>query len=118
MRPEERDAAYLWDILDAARQAEEFVSGMRFHGYERSRKTQAAVERSIEIIGEAARRVSETFQAAHPEIPWRGMIAQRNVLAHDYGEILQERLWLVVMERIPELIRILEPLVPPLPDGP
>jgi len=85
---------------------------MKFHQYEQDRKLQLAVERAIEIIGEAARNISKDFQNAHPEIQWRGIIGQRHVLAHEYGEIKQERLWLVVTERIPELIKLLEPLVP------
>lgn len=115
MRPEDRDAAYIWDILEAAREVREFVAGMRFHDYQQDRMAQAAVERKLEIIGEAAKRLSDTFREAHPEVPWRGMIAQRNVIAHEYGEIKQERVWIVAAERIPELVRQLEPLLPPLP---
>lgn len=115
MLPNERDAAYLWDMVDAAKTVLEFTSGVKYHQYEKDRKLQLAVERSIEIIGEAARRVSKEFQAAHPTIPWRGLIGQRNVLAHEYGDIKHERMWVVVVERIPELITILGPLVPPVP---
>lgn len=112
MQPEERDVAYLWDMLDAARTVREFVAGANFHQYMQDRKLQLAVERAVEIIGEAARRVSEACREAHPEIPWRSIIAQRNVLAHEYGEIKQERMWIVASSRIPELIALLEPLVP------
>ena len=112
MRPEERDLAYLWDMLDAARTVRDFAEGVKFHQYECDRKLQLAVERAIEIIGEAARNVSKDFQDSHSDIPWRGIIGQRHMLAHEYGEIKQERMWLVVTERIPELIRLLEPLVP------
>jgi len=77
---------------------------------------QAAVERKIEIIGEAARNVSAAFQTQHEEIPWRGIIAQRNVLAHEYGEILIDRIWRVATEHVPDLIARLERLVPPPPD--
>jgi uncharacterized protein with HEPN domain len=59
--------------------------------------------------------VSEAFQRAHPEIPWRKIIAQRNVLAHDYGEIQDDVLWQVATVSVPELIAALEPLIPPLP---
>ena len=59
MRPEERDAAYLWDMLDAAHLIEGFTTGVRFEQYMDDRKLQLAVERALEIIGEAARRVSE-----------------------------------------------------------
>jgi uncharacterized protein with HEPN domain len=69
----------------------------------------------VEVVGEAARKVSPEFQAAHPEIPWRPIIAQRHVLAHDYGEIDQEKIWRVANVHIPDLIVQLEPLIPPLP---
>jgi len=74
-----------------------------------------AVERHVAIIGEAANKVSAGFQSSHPEIPWRKVINQRNVLVHDYGEIKHELLWRVATERITELIQLLEPLVPQAP---
>lgn len=58
MRPDERDAAYRWDMREAARAAVEFSSGVSLTDYLKDRKLQLAVERSIEIIGEAARRGS------------------------------------------------------------
>jgi uncharacterized protein with HEPN domain len=65
----------------------------------------------LEIIGEAAGRVSESFRDVHPEIPWRQIIGQRNVLIHEYGEIKHERIWKVVKENIPQLIEWLKPFV-------
>lgn len=115
MRPDERDVAYIWDMLDAAKTVRNFAKDIKFYEYERDRKLQLAVERAIEIIGEAAKNVSKGFQDAHSEIPWRGIIGQRNMLVHEYGEIKQERMWVVVSERIPELIKLLEPLVPTEP---
>ena len=61
MRPDERDAAYIWDMLDSAKTLVTFVAGVSFHSYTRDRKLQLAVERALEIIGEAARRVSEMY---------------------------------------------------------
>ena len=116
MQPESRDASYVWDMLDAARTVRGFVKEVDAQFYIQDRKLQMAVERAVEIIGEAARRVSEQFREAHPEIPWRNIIAQRNVLVHEYGEIKQERLWLVVTQRIPALIGQLEKL--DIPDPP
>ncbi len=72
----------------------------------------------MEIIGEAARRISEELRRAHPEIPWRSMIAQRNVLAHEYGEIKHERMWVLVTEHLPALVLDLEKLIPPVPPDP
>ena len=109
MQPDQRDAAYLWDMLDAARTVEQLCSNQDFSQYSTDRKTQLAVERSLEIIGEAAGRVSESFRNAHPEIPWRQIIGQRNVLIHEYGEIKQERIWKTIRENIPQLIELLKP---------
>ena len=111
MQTEERDAAHLWDMLNAAENVSQFLQGVSFDNFMRERKLQAAVEREVEIIGEAARRVSESFREMHSEIPWRAIIAQRNVLAHEYGEIKQERMWLVATERVPDPIRKLKSLV-------
>ena len=72
---EDRDIAYIWDMLDNARTADEIIKGMDLQQYLADRKVQLAVERLVEIIGEAARRISEEFRQAHPEIAWRGIIA-------------------------------------------
>lgn len=113
MPPENRDAAYVWDMLDAARTIQEFTTGVSLEDYLLDRKLQLAVERALEIIGEAARLVSPELKAQHPDIPWRQIVAQRNVLAHDYGEILQDRIWRVATTRIPELVAQLPLLLPP-----
>jgi uncharacterized protein with HEPN domain len=111
MQPEQRDAGYLWDMLDAARTVKQLSSNQDFTQYSNDRRTQLAVERSLEIIGEAASRVSTSFRNAHPEIPWRQIIGQRNVLIHEYGEIKQERIWKTVKENIPQLIELLKQFV-------
>ncbi len=108
MRPDERDAAYLWDMLDAAQTAQQLTSDMDFIKYSNDRRTQLAVERSLEVVGEAAARVSADFRNAHTEIPWRQIIGQRNVIVHEYGEIKQERIYKVVRENIPQLINFLK----------
>jgi len=117
MRPETSDFSYLWDMLDAACAVQEFVLGKTFNDYTRDRLLRGAVERHIEIIGEAARNISPSYRGAHPEIPWRKIIAQRHVLAHEYGEVKHESIWLVATVHIPELIDRLRPLVPPPPSN-
>ena len=113
MPPADAESASLWDMLDAARAVREFVTGRTLEEYLRDRMLRGAVERHVEIIGEAAGRVSPAFREAHPEIPWRRIVAQRHVLAHKYGEIEHELIWRVATEHIPELIAGLEPLLPP-----
>lgn len=109
------DASYLYDMLTYAQTVADMVRGLTREEYLIDRIRQLAVERAIEVIGEAARQVSDACQQAHPEIPWRPIIAQRHVLAHDYGEVDHERLWRVAAVHVPELIDQLRPLIPPLP---
>ena len=111
MQPDQRDKAYLWDMLDAALAVQEFVRGKRPNDYLTDRMLRNAIERNVEIIGEAARHVSDSLKQTHPEIPWRSIIGQRNILAHEYGEIRHENVWNVATKRIPELIIALQALV-------
>lgn len=117
MKSDRTDASWLWDMLQAARAVEQFVSGKALANYEADLMLRSAVERQIEIIGEAARYVSSECQDDHAEIPWKPIMAQRHVLAHDYGEIKAEFVWRVATVHVPDLIRLLEPLVPNPPEA-
>jgi uncharacterized protein with HEPN domain len=112
MRPVDRDLAYLWDMLDASHAILSFVKETNFERYLQDRMIQLAVERALEIIGEAARNVSLDYRLKHPEIPWKDIIAQRNVLAHKYGAIRQDLIWEVITSNLPDLVAILDKLVP------
>lgn len=107
------DDAYVLDMLRFAREVMEFSNGVTREQYLSDLAKRRSVERSLELIGEAARRISTTFKDAHPEIPWRDIIGQRSVLAHDYGEISDDRVWDTVTQRLPDLVRALERLVVP-----
>ena len=108
-----RDAAYLLDILIAAREAREFSTGLSREQFEGSTLHQHAITKTLEIIGEAARKISEQTRDAHPEVPWQDIIAMRHRLVHEYFRIDLEKVWDAVQNDIPELIRLIEPLVPP-----
>jgi uncharacterized protein with HEPN domain len=112
MRPEARDAAYLWDMLDAARNAIEFTRNKTLDDFAEDRMLQYAVERAVEIVGEAANRVSPALHQAHPEVPWRKIVGQRNVLAHEYGDIDPAMMWDLARLHLPVLVRQLESLIP------
>jgi uncharacterized protein with HEPN domain len=104
-------------MLDAARKVREATDGLTFDQYLADWTKRYSVERAIEIIGEAAGRVSPDFQAVHSSIPWSKIKRQRNVLIHDYGKVNHELIWRVITQHIPELIVELEPLVPDSPEG-
>jgi uncharacterized protein with HEPN domain len=108
-----RDAAWLLDMLTAARAVRTFVEGRTWEQYEHDLFFRSAVERQVEIIGEAARGMSDAFKAAHPQVPWRPIMAQRHRLAHEYGEIDDRLIWTVATVHVPALIAQIEPLVPP-----
>jgi len=110
-----REAGYIWDMLQAARRLQQFTTDFDREEYLESILIQSAVERQLEILGEAARRLSEAFLQEHPEIPWSDIIGLRNVIAHQYDDLDLQQLWSVVTENIPELIQQLEPLLPDMP---
>ena len=108
-----RDDAYLLDMLLAGQKVLSFTQDVSWEQFQSDELVQNAVMRQIQIIGEAARKVSSECQQAHPEIPWQGIIGMRHRLVHEYFRIIPERVWDVVEKDIPELIRLIEPLVPP-----
>ena len=119
MRPEERDPAHLWDMLEAARTLLDFTEGVtqeEFLATGRDREIRRlAVERKLEILGEAARRVRSHFRDEHPEVPWREIVGLRNVISHEYDKVNYTEIYRIVRQRIPQLITLLKPLVPPPP---
>jgi uncharacterized protein with HEPN domain len=116
MQPEGRDIALLWDMREACRAVTQFIAGAKYSRFEQDKLIRSAVERQFLILGEAARQVSDEFRDGHPEIPWRGLVGLRNVLAHEYGEVLVERLWLFATQRVQELLPVLDALVPSEPN--
>jgi len=119
MRPEERDPAHLWDMLEAARAVVDFTESLtleEFLAAGRDRQiTRLAVERKLEILGEAARRVSSRFRDEHAEIPWKETVGLRNIISYEYDKVNYTAIYRIVRERVPELITLLEPLVPSPP---
>ncbi len=113
MRREDRNAAYLWDMVQAARDASAVTAGLTEEQLRRYRVRMLALERSMELIGEAARRVSGSFREKHPQIPWREIVGLRNILAHEYGRVDHARLYATAIKELPGLIEALETLLPP-----
>jgi uncharacterized protein with HEPN domain len=108
----ERDSALLLDMLLAARDARSFVEGLDEVAFLASRLHQNAVIRSLEIVGEAAGKISTATQAAHSEIPWREITGMRHRLIHGYGDVRLDLVWIVLCDRLPSLLAILEQLAP------
>jgi uncharacterized protein with HEPN domain len=94
---------YLQDILDAIEKVEQFVQGMDFAQFSSDTKTRFAVIRALEIIGEASKKIPETFKRQNPDLPWREMAGIRNKLIHEYFGLNLQVVWKTVNEDIPKL---------------
>jgi uncharacterized protein with HEPN domain len=108
-----RDTANLLDILEAARLAAAYVSGKTKEEFLRDSQCQDAVIRRLEIIGEAARRVSDATRARLPHLPWSAMVNMRNLMIHEYDHIDLAVVWDTVQNHLPTLIESIARLVPP-----
>ncbi len=108
MQPDAKDMARLWDMLDASRAIASFIEGRSFTEFQANRMVRNAVERNLEIIGEAARSISQHTRDGYPDIPWSSIIGLRNIIAHEYGELRSEKIWGICVNRLPELCAQLE----------
>lgn len=96
------DRIYFEHIRDAVTRIREYTRGGRdefFH----DRRTQDAVIRQLEIIGEAARFIGDAAKRVHPEVPWRAMIGNRDRLIHGYFQVVLDRVWTTVADDLPAL---------------
>jgi len=116
MQANNRDGASLWDMVQAIRRMQAFTTGLTFDDYQTSILIQSAVERQLEILGEAAGRVSDGLRQTHPDIDWRRTVGLRNVIIHRYDEIQQDIIWRIITTELATLLTQLEPLLPPIPD--
>lgn len=116
MRPEERDPAYLWDMREFASAARSMAEGLSREELRSDLRSQFALAKAIELVGENASRVSQTFRDAHPEIPWSEIVGVRHRLVHDGRCIDINRVWDVIHLDLPPLIAALDALVPEPPE--
>ena len=105
------DKAYLWDLKVAANDIVDFTRGKNYESYLGDKVTRFAVERQLLVLGEVVKRLSTDFKASQPTIQWNAMIGLRNIIAHEYGEILSERIWRIATENVPTLLAQLEAIL-------
>lgn len=101
---------YLDDILQAISEVKAFTRGHTYRSFSKDRKTINAVIRSLEVMGEAAKRIPDEVRANHPEIPWKRMAGMRDKLIHEYTGVDLEMVWDVAQEELPPLKPLLEKL--------
>jgi len=99
-----RDLVKCEDMRLYARRASEFLAGRTLHEFKADKLVQAAVVRCVEVIGEAARLVSEETRQHAPGIPWPLIVGMRHILAHDYGVVNLDKVHDVVTRHVQPLI--------------
>ena len=105
------DNARLRYMLDAGLEALSFVEGKTRSTVESNRMLSLALVKEIEIIGEAASKISKEFQEANPQLPWPAIVGMRNRLVHAYFDIDYDRLWDTVNHAVPPLIAELQKIL-------
>ena len=94
---------YVCDILNSIKDIEDFVCGMSFEQFAFDRKTTNAVIRSLEVIGEAVKKIPQEVKNKYPDIPWKYMAGMRDKLIHEYHGVDLEIVWKVIKEELPPL---------------
>jgi len=109
--PRERDLVKCEDMRIHAERARRFMGTRSLEEFLSDEMLQAAVIRCVEVVGEAARQVSEDTRRRATEIPWTQIVGMRNILAHDYGALDLERVYSVVMKEMTELLEHINKLI-------
>ncbi len=100
----DRDKLYLQHIVEAVEKILSYTKGLTREEFKSSPLIQDATIRELEIIGEAARMISETTKKAHPDVPWYEISGMRNRLIHEYFGVDLDAVWKTIMEDLDALI--------------
>ena len=107
-----RDNESLIDIERAARRVLRYTDNISRVDLEVNDEKLSAILYQIAVIGEATKRLSQDLRQQHPEIPWREIAGMRNMLIHKYDQVDFDVIWDVVESKLPQLLTLLEPLLP------
>jgi uncharacterized protein with HEPN domain len=107
------EMVYVGHMLDKAREALSLARGKTRQDYDKDIALRLALTHLIQIIGEAARRVSPDFRERHPHISWDAIAGMRNKIVHDYMNVDEDIVWDSVTQELLPLIEDLEKIVPP-----
>ncbi|MBE3576238.1 MAG: DUF86 domain-containing protein [Limnochordales bacterium] len=106
MSADRDDLVFVRHILEAISKIQRYTEGMSWETFSIDEKTQDAVVRQFEVIGEAAKKVSEAFRNQHPNVPWSQMARMRDVLIHHYFGVDLSVVWETVQRDIPTLLSV------------
>lgn len=107
------DLVYVGHMLDKAYEALSLVRSKTRQDYDHDTALRLALTHLIQVIGEAARRVSSQFRDRHPQIPWDAIAGMRSKIVHDYMNVDEDIVWDSVTQELQPLIEELKKIVPP-----
>ncbi len=99
---------FIKDTLQNMTDATEFIEGVSYDQFATDKKTLNAVLRSIEVIGEAAKNIPDQVRAKYSQVPWKEMSGMRDKVIHSYFGVDRQTVWLVVKNRIPAIIPLMQ----------
>lgn len=105
------DREFLADILEAIRRASLYVDEIAYDQFLADLKTQDAVIRALEVVGEATKRLSSALREQNASLPWKSMAGARDKLIHDYFGVNLDVVWQIVTEELPSVARQLEKIL-------
>ena len=111
MRTERDFRDYLHNMLEAADKVALFIQGMTEQQFLVDEKTQYAVVRALEVIGEAAKKVPGAIRSQQPDLPWREVVGMRDKLIHDYFGVNLAVVWKTATEDAPRIAAVLRKTV-------
>ena len=94
-------------IVEAVEKIQSYVNGMTLEDFLADTRTSDAILRNLEIVGEAARLVPEDITSRHHRVPWAGMRALRNVVAHEYNRVDLRIIWETIHKDLPPVVPLL-----------
>jgi len=104
---------YVGHMLDTAAKAIGFVQGLTREDFDNNELLRLSITHLLQIIGEAARRVSPEFRAIYPQIPWKAIVGMRSKVVHDYLNVEEDVVWATVINELPSLVEELEKILNP-----
>lgn len=98
------DNVYIQHMIDNSNKAINFIKDISREDFDNDKKLRLALTHLLQIIGEAARRISPEFRGNHPQIPWKGIVGMRSKVVHDYLNVDEDIVWETIKNNLAPLV--------------
>ncbi len=112
MSRKRRDKEYLADVVEAVQRIVSYTAELSYEEFLADRKTQDAVLRNLQVMGEAVKKLSAPVKQAHPHLPWKQVAGMRDKVVHDYFGINYDIVWALAKQELPAMLPSLAAILP------